>query len=130
MKPLDLNTDYRTIINCRICNSEKLQEVLDLGIQPLANNLRSLKEQTLEKNFPQTLILKVIEREPLGVFCSSADSEQVGEDCFLIDNNGVIFEPMLGEPSVGNTIVRQVGQNNQVFVGEKIISQNISIFIK
>ena len=56
MKPLDLNTNFKTIINCRICNSEKLQEILDLGIQPLANNLRSFEEQTLERKFPLILL--------------------------------------------------------------------------
>jgi len=56
MKPLDLNTDFKTIINCRICSSEKLQEILDLGIQPLANNLRSFEEQTLERKFPLILL--------------------------------------------------------------------------
>jgi SAM-dependent methyltransferase len=56
MKTLDLNTDFRTIVRCRICNSENLQEILDLGIQPLANNLRSLEEQTLEKKFPLILL--------------------------------------------------------------------------
>ena len=56
MKTLDLNTDFRTIVRCRICNSEKLQEILDLGIQPLANNLRSLEEQTLENRFPLILL--------------------------------------------------------------------------
>lgn len=52
MKPLDLNSDFKIISNCRICNSNQLQEILDLGIQPLANNLRSLEDQNLEKNFP------------------------------------------------------------------------------
>lgn len=56
MKPLDLNINCKTIINCRICNSEKLQEILDLGIQPLANNLRSFEEQTLERKFPLILL--------------------------------------------------------------------------
>ena len=56
MKPLDLNTNFKTIINCRICNSEKLQEILDLGIQPLANNLRSFEEQTLERKFQLILL--------------------------------------------------------------------------
>jgi len=56
MKTLDLNTDFRTIVRCRICDSEKLQEILDLGIQPLANNLRSLEEKTLEKKFPLILL--------------------------------------------------------------------------
>jgi SAM-dependent methyltransferase len=56
MKPLDLDTDFRTVVNCRICNSERMQEILDLGIQPLANNLRSSKEQTLEKKFPLILL--------------------------------------------------------------------------
>ena len=56
MKPLDLNIDFKTITNCRICNSKKLQEVLDLGIQPLANNLLSFEEQTLERKFPLILL--------------------------------------------------------------------------
>jgi SAM-dependent methyltransferase len=56
MKPSDLDTDFKTIINCRICNSEKLQEILDLGIQPLANDLRSFEEQTLERKFPLILL--------------------------------------------------------------------------
>jgi hypothetical protein len=56
MKPLDLDTDFRTVVNCRICNSERMQEILDLGIQPLANNLSSSKEQTIEKKFPLILL--------------------------------------------------------------------------
>lgn len=56
MKPSDLNTDFKKIIKCRICNSKKLQEILDLGIQPLANNLRSFEEQTLERKFPLILL--------------------------------------------------------------------------
>jgi SAM-dependent methyltransferase len=56
MIPLDLKNDFKTIVNCRICKSEKLQEILNLGIQPLANSLRSLNEQTLEKKFPLILL--------------------------------------------------------------------------
>jgi hypothetical protein len=56
MSPLDIETDFRVISNCRICNSSKLQEILDLGNQPLANSLRSLGDQNLEKKFPLILL--------------------------------------------------------------------------
>jgi SAM-dependent methyltransferase len=56
MKPLDLNSDFKIISNCRICNSNQLQEILDLGIQPLANNLRSFEDQNIEKKFPLIIL--------------------------------------------------------------------------
>jgi hypothetical protein len=56
MKPLDLESDSRIISSCRICKSNNLQEILDLGIQPLANNLRSLADQNPEKKFPLILL--------------------------------------------------------------------------
>ena len=56
MNHLDLETDFRIIANCRICNSSKLQDILDLGIQPLANNLLSLDDQNFERKFPLILL--------------------------------------------------------------------------
>ena len=56
MKPLDLNSDFKIISNCRICNSNQLQEILDLGIQPLANNLRTFEDQNLEAKFPLVIL--------------------------------------------------------------------------
>lgn len=41
------NTLYRTITACRICNSEQIRMVLDLGAQPPANSLRNRLEEAL-----------------------------------------------------------------------------------
>lgn len=72
----------------------------------------------IDKNLPQTLILGVVERKPLGVYCNNQ------EQCFLIDQNGIIFEPVYAAPE-GATIVRQASDNNQVFTGEEAVAQNI-----
>ena len=52
----DSSEDYSDITQCRICNSSKLQTVLDLGIQPLANALREANDRSEEKKFPLVLI--------------------------------------------------------------------------
>lgn len=56
MAALDLSNDYITIDKCRICNSSEIQEILDLGIQPLANNLREIADKSEEKKFPLILV--------------------------------------------------------------------------
>ncbi len=56
MKVLDLNEDCVTVNKCRICDSSDIHEVLNLGIQPLANNLREELDKSIEKKFPLILI--------------------------------------------------------------------------
>lgn len=52
---LDSNEDFETITNCRICESIDLQEILNLGDQPLANGLRAPDDNSAEKKFPLVL---------------------------------------------------------------------------
>ena len=56
MAASDLNNDCVTIDKCRICDSSEIQEILDLGIQPLANNLREIADRSDEKKFPLVLV--------------------------------------------------------------------------
>jgi SAM-dependent methyltransferase len=56
MTPLDLDKDFELVYFCRICDSEDLHVVLDLGVQPLANALREIGESTEEKKFPLVLL--------------------------------------------------------------------------
>ena len=37
-----VNKNYKTIKKCRISDSKKLVQVLDLGLQPLANSLKKI----------------------------------------------------------------------------------------
>lgn len=77
-----------------------------------------IEKITIDKNLPQTLTLGVVERKPLGVYCNNQ------EQCFLIDQNGIVFEPISITPE-GATIVRQTSDNNQIFTGEEAVAQNI-----
>jgi len=76
-----------------------------------------IKKLRIDKKLPQTLILGIEERKTLGVFCND-------EKCFLIDENGIIFESFLGAPE-NVTVVRQTLVDNNVFIGEEVIAQNI-----
>jgi len=46
---------------------------------------------TVERKFPSVLAAQIEERKPVAVFC--AENEQ-SENCFFIDKEGVIFEPV------------------------------------
>jgi SAM-dependent methyltransferase len=56
MTVLDINEDCVTIDKCRICDSLDIQEILNLGLQPLANNLRDILDDSTEKKFPLILV--------------------------------------------------------------------------
>lgn len=77
-----------------------------------------IEKVVINRNLPQTVVLNVTERKPIGAFCDSQNK------CFSIDANGVIFEPLTQVPT-DTTIVRQVGQSGQVFTGEEVVAQNI-----
>ncbi|MGA2417812.1 MAG: FtsQ-type POTRA domain-containing protein [Candidatus Staskawiczbacteria bacterium] len=81
----------------------------------------TIEKVTINKKLPQTIMLGVTEREPVGVFCDN-------NNCFLIDNNGIVFEPLSTNPA-NVLIVRQdpkgTPENGQVFTGEDVVAQNI-----
>jgi len=77
-----------------------------------------IEKISVDKKFPQTLILGIVERKPLGVFCAK------NNECFLIDNNGIVFEKLSVSPS-DITIVRQTIEDRQVFTGEEVVNHNV-----
>lgn len=48
--------NYVEIVKCRTCHSERLLEVLDLGIQPLANALKANADNGNEPKYPLRLV--------------------------------------------------------------------------
>lgn len=72
------------------------------------------------KKFPNTLILNIVERKPIGAFCPS----QRKDDCFLIDKNGIIFEPLPDVPDY-ITIVRKIEKSEQLYLGAEVVGKNI-----
>ena len=87
----------------------------------------------ISKKLPETLTLDITERKPIGAFCPSAgastelsrmSSGQAVDQCFSIDNSGVIFGSAGAVPE-NTTIVRQLFNSGQVFTGEQVVVENI-----
>lgn len=82
-----------------------------------------IEKIVISRNFPQTLNLNITEKKPVGVYCYFSEADQL-DKCFSIDENGVIFEP-LNEVALGTTIVRQMLNNNQINIGQEVISKDV-----
>lgn len=80
----------------------------------------------VSKKFPQTLLIQVDERVPVAVFCPSLDKtvEGQGGECYLVDENGTTFEASYSKEQ-DMPVVRQEITNGRVFVGERVVQQNI-----
>jgi len=92
---------------------------LDRLAKEILEKFPLIEKLKIDKNFPQTITLGVIERKPLGVFCDAENR------CSLIDQNGIIFESLSAAPE-NITIVRQAMNNDQVFTGEEAIAKNMT----
>lgn len=93
--------------------------------QDILDKFSVIESVEVRKKFPQTIILEIIERKPIGAYCPPQDEEQ---NCFLVDKNGVAYEQLDGTPH-GLSIVRQAWGLGHIFVGEEIINKNIALRI-
>jgi len=80
-----------------------------------------IEKAKVNKKLPQTLTLEITERKPLGVYCGGANDTK---ECYLIDNNGVIFEPLDIIPE-DLFIVRQTLRDENLYTGESIVQQDV-----
>jgi len=77
----------------------------------------SIKTAETNKKYPQTLNLIITERQPIGAYCYNSGQ------CFLIDENGIIFEP--APSNLDNIcIVRQTQENSPILIGKQAVAQN------
>ena len=110
----DLNVISKSIF---LINTDKLgKEIL--------NKFPIIEKVTVNKQFPQTITLGITERKPVGVYC--ADTSDNNQQCYLIDQNGVIFEGIdLNLLNVNFPVVRQTLQDNNLYTGENVVQQNV-----
>jgi cell division protein FtsQ len=107
-----------------LINYKKLnKEILD--------NFPAIESIKIGKKLPQTITVEITDRITFGAFCdyfASADANgglpPDKEECFLIDQNGIIFES-LPQVSENMIIVRNPLDIKQVLVGENVIAENI-----
>jgi len=83
----------------------------------------TIEKAEVNKNYPKTLALTITERQPSAVYCQSN-----GQQCFLIDENGVIYETQGSLPENFVVIKQTLGDTN-LYAGENVVSPNIMLAI-
>jgi len=95
-----------------LVDGEKIKKQI-LDSFPVAESVQ------VNKNFPESIIVKIKERSPFAVFYS-----QNNENRFYIDENGVVFE-QLQDFEQDMLAVRQLINSENIFLGKEVIKKNI-----
>ena len=107
-------------IKSLVSNNIKKQSIFLINTAAISkevlNNFPIINNIKIDKKLTSTLTVEISERSPVGVFCQ--------DKCFLIDENGVIFEQIQDVPQE-MFIVRQQVEESKVFIGGQVIEQNI-----
>jgi len=109
----DINNKILGLFDSRsifLINSDKLNKEI-LGKFPIIQSVK------INKNLPQTLILNIAERKPVGVYC------QNNNQCFSIDENGIIFEQ--SSASSDNLTIEKTSENSQASLGQMAVAKNV-----
>lgn len=98
----------------------------------ILNRFPIIEKVSINRKFPQTLIMGVTERKPVGVFCDNT------EKCFLVDQNGIAFEGLDIIPQDMFIVRSRLSPNGEVedsrfgedakseqALGENVVAQNI-----
>ena len=88
------------------------------GIKEQASNsFPQIDELEIKKSFPKSLDVIVIERLGLAVFCNNDDN------CFLLDQEAVIFESLLQESQLPR--IEKFNNEKQFQLGEQVIEKDL-----
>lgn len=85
------------------------------------NSFPQIDELEIKKSFPKSLNVIVIERSGVAVFCNN------NENCFLLDQKAVIFEPLLQESQLPR--IEKLNNEKQFQLGEQIIEEDLVLKI-
>lgn len=77
----------------------------------------SIKTVTVEKPSLDSVVVKISERAPIGVFCKNP------QECFFIDGEGIIFHPLNATPA--DVLVLKPGQKSNASVGQRAVDGKI-----
>ncbi|XOB40804.1 MAG: cell division protein FtsQ/DivIB [Candidatus Nealsonbacteria bacterium] len=85
------------------------------------NSFPQIGELEIKKSFPKSLNVIVMERLGLAVFCNN------NENCFLLDQKAVIFEPLLQESQLPR--IEKLNNEKQFKLGEQVIEEDLVLKI-
>ena len=87
-------------------------------VKNILSALPRASEVSIKKKLPKSLILTINERQPFAVFCGNL------QDCFLMDDNGVVFEKIKDAPEK-MFIVRHGEYVKNSVLGRAVIEKSI-----
>lgn len=121
IKNIVLNNLDKKIITTGIFNiSSKSAFIVDTNTisKNILNTFPKIETIKVQKKLPNSITLKVKERQPFAIFCQNA------EKCFSIDQNGIIFEQLKDIPQ-NMIIISKEQTDKDVFTGENVVDKNI-----
>lgn len=80
----------------------------------ILNKFPPIGEVEIGRKFPQTINILIKERKEIGIWCQE-------ENCFLIDNQGIIFEQSAKEG--GLIKIRKKEKNEPLILGRKVVEK-------
>lgn len=83
--------------------------------EDILNKFPQIAEVEIKRSFPDTLNIVVVERLAIANWCQL-------EQCFLLDNEGIIFELVEAEPRPERVVIRDL-QEEEINLGEKVIDK-------
>ncbi len=97
-----------------------LANITEIKKQAL-NTFPQISDLEISKSFPKSLNVIVIERFGVAVFCNN------DENCFLIDQEAVIFEPLLQESQLPK--IEKLNNEKQFKPGEQVMEKDLVLKI-
>ena len=101
---------------------------LDEIKKDILNDLLHLAEVKIDRKFPDTLNVMVVERFAAAIWCQTRQNsleENLGgqeEQCFLIDNEGIIFE-RIEEDKTELLKIKNLTLNEDLKLGERVVGK-------
>jgi len=87
-----------------------------------------IKNAYLKKKFPDSLVLEIEKRRLIGIFCSGIKSEEEKENCFLIDDEGIIFGDVIFGGQISEDEQKDLiiifSENEDKNLGEEAVSKD------
>lgn len=111
------NTGLINVLSINISSKSMLLVNANKIRQETLNKFPNIENVTIKKEWPETLTIKVSERQPVGIFCN------FGTECYLIDINGVIYEP--ANMQEGSFVITKNSADTSLYSGKKIFNENI-----
>ncbi len=131
IKKVDILKDSCSFSSCLSAGVDReIEKFIDkrnnfflLKTNELSYNIKSkfpwIKEVEVKKKFPDAVLIRIINRKPVGIFCQKEDS------CFLLSEDGVIFSPFKEQEDKKGLVVIFVSEEKTPQLGQRVIEEDV-----